>query len=442
MGNLDPLNFQEQVANVEVEANVEAYSSTNTTYVTYQEIYPSVPRVKKLSLEVMKLNEQMVQKDEEIKSLKTDLVEQKEEVNDLKLEVVTLQNQLDLPQTQLVAQQALLSKQQQELLAVTSLVNQIKLGGTNVSQSIATGGPSSPTFITNPESAVIVYTGEAEKPKDSVEVKVEQMEYDLPSTSQRRDDREKGKGKEADVDLVILDEEEVGSDHELDGLLKQIDDFGTVYEFPEIVTLGEEHQEKLRYITETGDEIEALTDTDEEDPSLPVEEPPKHYEWFAEYQELKRPHVGWKYDKECSLFIVRRYKEGVEHFKSPDDFSSLPKYDLRALAKLPLQNTRNVYDHCKTQRVLSKTSIHPRTQNPWVSLRYKPEKTVKSIQLLRSVPVQLQKFKRWFYNSTIGSAVIECEGMKDIHIYEPMELLKFQPEEMEVLLNHPCRSLM
>ncbi|KAI3773853.1 hypothetical protein L1987_48391 [Smallanthus sonchifolius] len=167
---------------------------------------------------------------------------------------------------------------------------------------------------------------------------------------------------------------------------------------------------------------------------MQAQEPPKHCEWFVEYQELKRPPVGWKYDKEHSLFIVRRYKGGVEQFKSSHDFSSLPKYDLRALAKLPLQNPGNVgiakdfeiflrnqtfndfrsMTTAKSRRVISKTRIHPRTQRPW-------------------------NFRKWFYNSTIRSEVIECEGMEDINIFEPMELLNFQLEDLEVLFNNPIK---
>ncbi|KAI3810791.1 hypothetical protein L1987_20413 [Smallanthus sonchifolius] len=321
---------------------------------------PSVPRVKTLSLEVKRLQETVTKQDEVIENLNTELRECKEEVKDLKLE----------------------------------------------GETTSAGGPSSPAFVTNTQSALTIFTGQVAKTKDAMEVKIEETGYDLPSVSERRANRERGKEIESSVDVVILDEEEVGYDHELDELLKQVDDFGTIEDYPEIVTLKEEQGDKLKYFIEEGNEFDAPTYNDLEDqdvsdlytPSvqasdpkrswfkeMQAQEPPKHYEWFAEYEELKRPPVRWKYDKEHSLFIVRRYKGGVEHFKSPHDFSSNPKYDLRALAKLPLQNPRNVgiakdfetflrnqtfndfrsMTTAKPRRVILKTRIHPRTQRPW-----------------------------------------------------------------------------
>ncbi|KAI3744937.1 hypothetical protein L1987_58035 [Smallanthus sonchifolius] len=100
---------------------------------------------------------------------------------------------------------------------------------------------------------------------------------------------------------------------------------------------------------------------------------------------MKRPPVGWKYDNERRLYIVRRYKGGVEHFKTSHEFSSLPRYELRELSKLTLQNLGKVNEArnfkmflkqkalndfrlMKTtllKRIISKTRINPRTQKPW-----------------------------------------------------------------------------
>ncbi|KAI3810946.1 hypothetical protein L1987_20631 [Smallanthus sonchifolius] len=258
-----------------------------------KETSPSFPRVKKLSLEVMKLNEQMVQKDEEIKLLKSNLADQTEEVKDLKLE-----------------------------------------GETNVSQSIATGGLSSPAFVTNPESALTIYS----------------------------------------------DEEEIGSDHELDELLKQIDDFGTIEEFPEIVTLGEEHGEKIRYFTEEGDEIEALSDS----PTVKVT--------FVEPETTDGPIGTTEEASQTEPTPTEPTQDTRPNLEYPNLKSSLPRYDLRASTKLPLQNpgkvneahnfelflqqqAQNNFRSMKTilpKRIISKTKIHPRTQKPW-QLKFPPE---------------------------------------------------------------------
>ncbi|KAI3725028.1 hypothetical protein L1987_64800 [Smallanthus sonchifolius] len=354
----------------------------------------------------------------------------------------------------------------------------------------------SPAFVIDPEFAMTIHTGHAAKTKEAVEV----QEFDLPSASKRREARKRGKGTKTEIETVILDEEDIPSDDELNSLLDEIDNFGYNELYPEILPTEERESEKKRYFTEEGDEIQALSDeekTEEDvqvnivkpviteqtttaseatqtptqpsiDPEFPnpkkpwlrrivPEESPQTYEWIVEHQELKRPPVGWKYDAERKLFIIRRYKGGVQHFKNMTDFQTLPFYDLRDLAKLSFQNPGNVmmasdFEHflhnqvnCdfkgmkprKTQKKISKTRFHPKTKKPYVFLRYKPAQTHKTITIPKTVPVQLQTFRKWYYNPIIGSVVIECEGKEDIVIFEPMELLKFQPEDLEVLFqNH------
>ncbi|KAI3826977.1 hypothetical protein L1987_01038 [Smallanthus sonchifolius] len=163
---------------------------------------PYVPRVKTLSLEVKRLQEAVTKRDEEIEKLNTELRESKEDVIDLRLEVGGLHTQLD--ETPSTAQ------------------------GENTS----TGGPSSPA---NPQSALTIFTGQATKTKDVVEVKLEETSYDLPSVSERRAARERGKGNESSAEVVILDEEEIGSDHELNALLEEIDNYGFNEDYPEIL---------------------------------------------------------------------------------------------------------------------------------------------------------------------------------------------------------------
>ncbi|KAI3814132.1 hypothetical protein L1987_18879 [Smallanthus sonchifolius] len=332
--------------------------------------------------------------------------------------------------------------------------------------------------------------------KESVEVKVEETESVLPSAHERREARKRGKGAMANIETMILDEEDIPSDDELNALLDEIDNFGYNDLHPEILTTEEKETERTRYFTEEGDEIQTLSYEEDvqinliktiiPEPTIPIsesnptqdqpstapeppisrkswfkkiilEETPQTYEWIAEHQELKRPPIGWKYDAERKFFIIRRYRGGVQHFKNMTDFQTLPFYDLRDLAKLPLQNPGKVmmaYDferflHSqvnndfkgmkprKTQKKISKTRFHPKTKKPYVFLRYKPAQTHKTITIPKSVPVQLQTFRKWFYNPVIGSSVIECEGKEDITIFDPMELLKFQPEDLEILFqNH------
>ncbi|KAI3821564.1 hypothetical protein L1987_09132 [Smallanthus sonchifolius] len=174
---------------------------------------PSVPRVKTLSLGVKRLQE-AVTKREEIKKLKTKLRESKEEIKDLRLEVGGLHTQLNVQQTQLETQQKIISQQQQEFKALSDTIEQIKASLTKSSQqetpstaqgeTTSAGGPSSPTLISNPQSTLTTFTSQATKTKDDVEVKLEETSYNLPSVSERRASRERGKGKELSVEVVFL----------------------------------------------------------------------------------------------------------------------------------------------------------------------------------------------------------------------------------------------
>ncbi|KAI3774113.1 hypothetical protein L1987_48657 [Smallanthus sonchifolius] len=367
------------------------------------ETSPTVPRLKSLSLEVKKLQNEVTKKDGVIESLKTDMSECKDE--------------------------KLISQQQQDLKFVIDLVNQLKdslvkssdqeTASTAPGETTFAGGPSSPTFVTNPESTMTIFTGPATKSKEVMEVKIEDTQCDLTSASERRAARERGKGKESNVEVVILDEEEIGSDHELNELLNQIDNYGINDNYPEIMTTRDQSEERTRYFIDQADEIQALPDDDKEESNVQVdlvkpvildEKTTTHTEPTPTECTPTEPIQAPKPNPEYP------YLTGLE-------FSSLPRYDMRALAKLPLQNPG------KSMGLITLSSYC--NNKPSMT-----SETVKSIILPRSVPVQLQNFKKWFYNSTIGSAVIECEGMDDIQIFEPMELLKFQPEDLEVLLNN------
>ncbi|KAI3821377.1 hypothetical protein L1987_08944 [Smallanthus sonchifolius] len=314
--------------------------------------------------------------------------------------------EFDVQQTQLETQHKLISQQQQDFKALSDIVELLKASlvksssqetpSTVQGETTSAGGHSSPAFVSNPESALTIFTGKVAKTKETMEVKIEETEFDFPSTSERRAARERGKGKESYIEVVILDEEEIGPDHELNALLDEIDNYGFNDEYPEIMATEDLHEEKVRYFTEEGDEIQALSDDDKDEASVKVD-------------------------------LVNTEPTTIEPIHTTHT-DSLPRYDLRALAKLPLQNLGKVNEARNFE-----------TQKPWVSLRYKPTETVKSIIVPRSVPVQLQNFRKWLYNTTIGSVVIECEGKEDIHIFEPMELLKFQPEDLEVLFNNPIK---
>ncbi|KAI3810855.1 hypothetical protein L1987_20478 [Smallanthus sonchifolius] len=213
-----------------------------------------VPRVKTLSLEIRKLQDNLQKKDTEIDGLKSKLKEVKEEVKDLKLEVGGLHTQIDIQQTQLKTQQRLIIRQQEDFKALAEIVKQLKDSvnkptpqqpTTSKAQGKTTSElePSSPAFVTDLESALTVYTGHGAMTKESVEVKVEETESVLPSAHERREARKRGKGAMANIETVILDEEDIPSDDELNALLDEIDNFGYNDLHPEILTTEEKETE-------------------------------------------------------------------------------------------------------------------------------------------------------------------------------------------------------
>ncbi|KAI3773836.1 hypothetical protein L1987_48372 [Smallanthus sonchifolius] len=142
--------------------------------------------------------------------------------------------------------------------------------------------PSSPDLVINPESALNLFAGHIEKTKETVEVKIEGTELNLPSASERREARKRGKGAVPDIETVILDEEDIPSDDELNALLDDIENFGYNDLHPEILTTEEKATERTIYFTEEGDEIQTLSDEEDvqinlikdiiPEPTIPVSE--------------------------------------------------------------------------------------------------------------------------------------------------------------------------
>ncbi|KAI3754572.1 hypothetical protein L1987_54358 [Smallanthus sonchifolius] len=268
----------------------QIYIPTPPTSPSHEPI-SSVPRVKTLSLELKNLQDHVKEKEKVIEGLRIELNECKEE--------------------------KLISKKQEEFKTLAEIVEQLKA-----------------SLVKPVQQQTTTSTAQGET---TSEVKVDEQEFDLPSASQRREARKRGKGTIDEVETVILDEEDVASDDELNAHLDEIDNFGYNDLHPEILPTKERETEKTRYFTEEGDKIQALSDEEKVEEDVQVN---------------------------C-------------------DFKGM--------------KPRN------TKKKISKTRFHPKTKKPYVFL----------------------------------SAVIEFEGKEDIVILEPMELLKFQAEDLEVLFqNH------
>ena len=62
-----------------------------------------------------------------------------------------------------------------------------------------------------------------------------------------------------------------------------------------------------------------------------------------------------------------------------------------------------------------------------------PAKVVTRIKLPEEVPVALNDFKKWFYDSRTGEAVIRSNENVDIRILDPMDVFMFGLSDLTIL---------
>ncbi|MFS7929074.1 hypothetical protein Hanom_Chr04g00328291 [Helianthus anomalus] len=177
---------------------------------------------------------------------------------------------------------------------------------------------------------------------------------------------------------------------------------------------------------------------------------PQHPEWFKKERE-KLPDfyqvitvekteatdkiISWMYSNLRGMFVVKRR----------GDLFSLPRWDLRELGRLDILNPgdrsvggdfeRLIAKECnrgfpnqRTQRPrrrVSKTTIDPVTGKGKVTWVINPAKVVTRINLPDKVAICLNNFKKWFYDSHTGEAMIRSNENEDIRILDPMDLFMF-----------------
>ncbi|KAJ0827439.1 hypothetical protein HanRHA438_Chr17g0825731 [Helianthus annuus] len=183
---------------------------------------------------------------------------------------------------------------------------------------------------------------------------------------------------------------------------------------------------------------------------------PEHPEWFkkererlpdfhqvikVEKSEATDKIISWKYDNLRGMFVVKRRGGVIQYFATGFDLFTLPRWDLRELGRLDLLNHnergigrdferiiakecnkgfQNHVPQCPRRRV-SKTTIDPITGKGKVTWVINPAKVVTRIKIPEDVLVALTNFKKWFYDSQTGEAVIRSNENEDIRILDPMD---------------------
>ncbi|XP_022024046.1 uncharacterized protein LOC110924335 [Helianthus annuus] len=87
----------------------------------------------------------------------------------------------------------------------------------------------------------------------------------------------------------------------------------------------------------------------------------------------------------------------------------------------------------RPRRRVSKTTIVPVTGKGKVTWVINPAKVVTRIKLPEEVVVALKDFKKWFYDSKTGEAVIRSNENVDIRILDPMDVFMFGLSDLTVL---------
>ncbi|KAK1424305.1 hypothetical protein QVD17_19632 [Tagetes erecta] len=253
-------------------------------------------------------------------------------------------------------------------------------------------------------------------------------------------DQDKGKGKAAEEPF----DEEMGID--LD-----------VFEGAEVVG-GSSVNFSLIDEPEVDIDADSEEDLDDEPETYKVEEKGLSYqfehidldksEWFKKdvavipevpiFQHLDEPNtkqmdrqiIAWKYNTLIDAYMIKRRGGDISYIKNRKHFATLPRWDLRRLAELPLLGKEDSGRACAfevTIRDATKTNfvdfgyqkprrMRQKKDRHWVSwkgkivLKIEAPKVMTRVRVPDTQPPRLQDFHKWFYDNSTGEAIIRLGG--------------------------------
>ncbi|MFS7977914.1 hypothetical protein Hanom_Chr10g00909591 [Helianthus anomalus] len=195
---------------------------------------------------------------------------------------------------------------------------------------------------------------------------------------------------------------------------------------------------------------------------------PQHPEWFRKEREelpdfyqvitvektkITDKIISWMYSNFRGMFVVKHRGGVIQYFKTGYDLFSLPRWDIREVGRLDMLNPDRsnvgagfeciiakecnkgfqVFKLQHPRRRVSKTTRDPITGKGKVTWVINPTKVVTRIKLPSEVPFCLNNFKKWFYESQTGEAVIRSNTNEDIKILDPMDVFMFGLSGLNVL---------
>ncbi|KAK1429967.1 hypothetical protein QVD17_12353 [Tagetes erecta] len=174
-------------------------------------------------------------------------------------------------------------------------------------------------------------------------------------------------------------------------------------------------------------------------------------EWFRKDEETSdRMEIQL-----CCGYMIKRRGGDISYIKNRKHFATLPRWDLRRLADLPLLGKEDSGRACAfevTIREAAKTNfvdfgyqkprrMRQKKDRHWVSwkgkivLKIDAPKVMTRVRVPDTQPPRLQDFHKWFYDNSTGEAVIRLKGedRPEIRLFDPMEIFSFCDEDLKVL---------
>ncbi|KAI3814239.1 hypothetical protein L1987_18989 [Smallanthus sonchifolius] len=165
--------------------------------------------------------------------------------------------------------------------------------------------------------------------------------------------------------------------------------------------------------------------------------------------------ISWAYFNDLSCYAIKREK-GIQYFRYPHDFKTLPAFEVNQLARLKLLYSessglsewferqlqyeyRKKWVNFKPQiptRYIHKEKVHPVTKKPLIVLKWKPPTIMKKIPLRKMIQDFSDQFKWWYYDGRTGEAVIVLckEGSwETIRVFDPLWLTNLSEQDVTTL---------
>ncbi|KAK1424262.1 hypothetical protein QVD17_19586 [Tagetes erecta] len=134
---------------------------------------------------------------------------------------------------------------------------------------------------------------------------------------------------------------------------------------------------------------------------------------------LDRQVIAWKYNSQVDAYMIKWRGGDISYIKNRKHFATLPRWDLRRLAELPLLGKEDSGRACAFEVTIRKVA-----ENNFNDF---------GVRVPDTQPPRLQDFLKWFYDNSTGEAIIRLEGedRPEIRLFDPMEIFSFCDEDIK-----------